>query len=188
VDVVVRQGHPGPAVPAYRHAAQKRDDAIRFVREEDIPWDVVIDDVDGRVHAQYGLLPDPTYLIGTDGQVAFYSYWTHVPTLRDAIATLLARGGSGVVGEQRLPHPLAPLADGWRAIARGLPQSADDMEAAAPGSTLLLKAGSLAKPLLAPWALTSRHWSRPQVAAALLVLGVAAVGLSLVRSSRQLRA
>ena len=78
--MVVRQGTSRAGGAGYRHAAQKRDDAIRFVREEDIPWDVVIDDVDGRVHAQYGLLPDPSCLIGTDGQVAFYSYWTHVPT------------------------------------------------------------------------------------------------------------
>lgn len=188
VDVLVRQGHPGPTAPAYARPEQKRDDALRFVRDESIPWEVVIDGVDGSVHARYGLLPDPTYLIDCDGRVAFYSYWTHVPTLRRAVATLLACGGRGVVGEQRLPHPLAPLVDGWRAIERGLPQSADDMETVAPGSTLVLKAGSLAKPLLAPWALASRPWSRPQLAAALLVLGAAAVGLSLVRRSRHLNA
>lgn len=93
-----------------------------------------------------------------------------------------------MIGEQRLPHPLAPLADGWRAIARGLPQSAENMEAAAPGSARVLKAGSLVKPLLAPWALTSRRWSRPRLAAALLGLAVAAVGWSLVRPSRRLNA
>lgn len=93
-----------------------------------------------------------------------------------------------MIGEQRLPHPLAPLADGWRAIARGLPQSAHDLEAVAPGSTLLLKAGNLAKPLVAPRALTSRHWSRPQLAGALLVVGAAAVALSIARSSPRLNA
>lgn len=164
----MRQGHPGPSVPADHRAEQKCDDARRFERDDAIPWPVVVDEVDGRV--------------------SFYSYWTHVPTLRAAIATLLARGGRGVLGEQRLPHPLARLADGWRAIARGLPQSADDMEAVAPGSTLVLKAGRLAKPVIGPWALTSRRWSRAQSTAALLVLGVATVALSLARTSRQLHA
>lgn len=184
--MLVRQGHPGPDTPPYHRHDQKRFDALRFARDEALPWQVLIDDLDGRVHADYGLLPDPTYLIGTDGRVAFYSYWTHVPTLRAAIRRLLARGGEGVIGEQRLPHPLAPLADGWRAIERGLPQSAADLDAVAPGSSAVLRAGRLAKPLLAPLALTSRRWSRPQLAMALVGAGVAGVAWWFTRGPRRL--
>jgi hypothetical protein len=165
VDIVVRQGHPGPGVPVYRRLEQKRRDAARFVRDESIPWLVAIDDLEGSVHAAYGLLPDPTDLIGTDGRVAFYSYWTHVPTLRTAVAALLRRGGAAVLGEQRLPHPAAPLCAGWPAIARGLPQSGGDLDRAAPGSTAMLRVGEAVGAVAGPAMLTSRPWSRPLLAA-----------------------
>jgi hypothetical protein len=60
-----------------------------------IPWTVLVDDLYGTVHRDYGMLADPTYLVGTDGRVSFYNYWTHVPTLYRAIQSLLATGGRG---------------------------------------------------------------------------------------------
>jgi hypothetical protein len=125
-----------------------------------LPWKVAVDDLDGTVHAAYGMLADPSYLVGTDGRVAFYSYWTHVPSLRAAIEALVARGGAGVVGAQRALHPFAALADGWRAIERGLPQSFSDLETALPGLGLGLRAGAAIGPALAPVALTSHRWPR----------------------------
>jgi hypothetical protein len=174
VEVMVRQGHPGPGVEAYRQFEQKQRDAARFVRDESIPWPVAIDDLGGSVHAAYGLLPDPIYLIGTDGRVAFYGYWTHVPTLRRAVALLLRQGAAAVIGDHRLPHPAAPLAAGWPAIARGLPQSAADLDrASVPGSAALLRVGYGLRDVVAPAALTSRPWSRPLMA----VLGGVALAL-----------
>lgn len=177
MDVLVRQSHPGPGVEPYRTLADKLRDGARFVRDEGLPWDVVVDDLAGTVHAAYGLLPDPTYLIGTDGRVSFYSYWTHVPTLRRAMQQLLARGGRGVVGQQRLPHPAAPLVGGWPAIARGLPQSAEDLDRAAlPGAAAVLRGAYTTRRVAGPLALTSKGWSRP--AMAMLGAVVVAVGVS----------
>lgn len=177
VEVLVRQSHPGPGVEPYHDLADKLRDGARYVRDEGLPWDVVVDDVPGTVHAAYGMLPDPTYLIGTDGRVAFYSYWTHVPTLRRALRTLLARGGRGVIGEQRWPHAAAPLVGGWPAIARGLPQSATDLDRASmPGASALLRAGYAARGALRPLALSSRGWARPALAmagAVVVAFGVA---------------
>ena len=171
VDVVVRQGHPGPAVPPYRTMEQKLASAARYKEEEGLPWEVAVDDLAGTVHAAYGMLADPSYLIGTDGRVAFYGYWTHVPTLRAAIEALVARGGAGVIGAQRVLHPLAALADGWRAIERGLPRSYTDLEGALPGLGAGLRAGAALRPVLAPMALTSRPWPRTVTA---LILGATA--------------
>lgn len=158
LDVIVRQGHPGPGVPPYRTERDKHDDAARYAREHAIPWFVAVDDLAGSVHARYGMLADPAYLIGTDGRVAFYNYWTHVPTLHTAIAHLLDLNGAGVVGSSRTVHPLATLAGGWRAIQRGLPQSAVDLETALPGTASSLWVGAQFQTALAPFAFTSRPW------------------------------
>ena len=172
VDVLVRQGHPGPAVPPYRSIDDKLASAARYQAEERLPWAVAVDDLEGTVHTAYGQLADPSYLIGTDGRVSFYSYWTHVPTLRRAIEALVERGGAGVIGSQRALHPLAAFADGWRAIERGLPQSFSDLETALPGLGLGLRAGAAVGPALAPVALTSRPWPRTSTALAVgLALG-----------------
>lgn len=178
VDVLVRQGHPGPAVPPYRSDDDKRRDAERYAREEQIPWFVAVDDLAGSVHARYGMLADPVYLIGTDGRVAFYNYWTHVPSLHRALGHLRRLNGAGVVGHTKSVHPLATLAGGWKAIRRGLPQSAVDLETAMPGSASSLWLGHQAQALLAPVAFTSRPWSASQrrsaaLTAAGLLLGAA---------------
>jgi hypothetical protein len=70
---------------------------------------------------------------------------------------VLAAGGSGVVlgGWDRRPHLLPAMADGWKAIRRGLPQSAIDLEAALPGLASAPFVGYQLKPLLAPVALRS---------------------------------
>ena len=84
IDVVIRQAHPGPEVPAYDTFEQKLHDAERYRREEAIPWPVLVDDLEGTVHQAYGGLADPTYLIDRDGRV--------VPRPAAVIAEL--RGGA----------------------------------------------------------------------------------------------
>jgi hypothetical protein len=147
--------------------------------DEALPWPVLVDDLEGSVHQSYGMLADPTYLIGVDGRVSFYNYWTHVPTLHRAIDALLARGGAGALGSHRMVHPLATLTDGWRGIRRGLPQSFLDLETAAPGTASGPWLGYQCRSLLAPAALVAEPWPAPAkwgiaLAAAALLLGAAA--------------
>ena len=181
VNVLIRQEHPGPEAPPYASLAQKLGDAQRHKHEDHVPWTVLADEVDGRVHRRYGQLTDPSYLIGTDGVVAFYNYWTHAPTLHRAITRLLAQGGRGVVGEHRWPHLLAAIADGWRGLRRGWPQSVIDIETALPGTALVPWLGYQLKPLLAPAALRATPWP-PVVHAALGAVAGAAVGALLDRA------
>jgi hypothetical protein len=188
VDVLVRQGHPGPGVRPYRTFEEKARDAERYKRDEEIPWAVLIDDLEGTVHRQYGLIADPAYLIGIDGRVAFYNYWTHVPTLHKAVQRLIAADGATVVGEHRTPHPLAILTDGWRALRRGLPQSFVDLETAMPGAASGPWLGYQMRSVLAPVALTSHPWpARRKIGAALVLVALGAVAMTAVRRAPTLR-
>lgn len=187
VDVIIRQGHPGPAHPPYRDWQKKQSDAEAYKRDERIPWRVLIDDLEGTVHRRYGMLADPTYVIDTEGRVAFYNMVTHAPTLHHALTRLMGQGGSGVVldGVDKTPHVLAMLTDGWRGIRRGLAQSFWDLERAAPGSAIGPWVGYQLKPVLAPFTLRGRPL--PRSARVLLlgaVAGAAAWWLAARRSTR----
>jgi hypothetical protein len=178
VEILVRQGHPGPDAPPYDTFEQKLADAYRYKEADGIPWTVLVDDLQGSVHQAYGSLADPTYLIDNAGRVAYYNAWTHAPTLFRAVEALLARDGRGVVlgGVDRAPHLGATLTGGWPALRRGLPQSVVDLETSVPGSGVGPWLGYKLKPLLAP--LTLRE--RPLPAPARVALGaVAATGLLL---------
>lgn len=180
VDVLIRQGHPGPAHPGYERWEEKREDAEAYRREEQIPWTVLIDDLHGTVHQQYGMLADPTYVVGLDGRIAFYNMVTHAPTLDRALTALMQQGGRGVVldGIDKTPHVLPILTDGWRGIRRGLPQSFWDLERAAPGSAVGPWLGYQLRPVLAP--LTLRGRPLPASTRILLLAAVAAAATAYV--------
>lgn len=163
VDVVIRQAHPGPAVPAYHSLEQKWHDAWRYQQEESIPWTVLIDDLEGTTHQIYGGLADPTYLIDRDGYVAFYNMWSHVPTLHRAMAALIGRDGRGVVmgGIDSTLHLLPSITAGWRGLRRGLPQSFIDLETSAPTLASGTWLGHRLRPLLAPLALRAKPLPGP---------------------------
>jgi hypothetical protein len=155
VTIVIRQGHPGPAVPPYRSYEDKERDARAHQREDRIPWTVLVDTLDGSAHRAYGMLADPTFLLDRDGRVAFYNTITHAPTLHTAITELMDLGGLGVTdrGFDRRVHALPIIAAGWPAIRRGLPQSAVDLELAMPGSAAAPLIGYQLRGALAPIAL-----------------------------------
>jgi hypothetical protein len=182
VEVEVRQAHPGPGVPTHRTPEQKAHDARAHVREYAIPWPMLVDGLDGDVHKQYATLPDPAFLIGTDGRVAFIDYWTHAPTLHRAIEHLMHLGGRGIVGESRTIRPLATITEGWPAIRRGLPRSFIELETAFPGGASSVWLGWQLRPILAPLARRGTPLPRNQrlaLGAAVIALGLGAVALSM---------
>jgi hypothetical protein len=182
VEVLVRQAHPGPGARHYVTFEEKMADAQRFQQEDDLPWPLLVDDLQGTVHQVYGGLADPTYLIDADGRAAFYNMWTYAPALHEAIQNLLGQGGRGVVGDgwDRRPRMGPPLPDGWRGLRRGWPQSFTDLTTAFPGSASMIWLGHQLRPLLAP--LTLRARPLPAAAQFALVLGVLAVPVALRRA------
>lgn len=151
-DILIRQAHPGPHARPYRSFADKMADARRYKTDEGIEYTVLVDDLDGSTHHEYGGMADPTYVLDADGRVAFYNMWTHVPTLHRALEALTEQRNRGVVlgGLYRPIRPMASITDGWRAIERGWPQSAIELEKAIPGSASSAYVGAQLKPLLAP--------------------------------------
>jgi hypothetical protein len=186
VDVVARQAHPGPDVPPYSSIEQKRRDAITYKTEEHLPWRVLIDRLDGEVHRRYGSLPDPSYLIDREGRVAFYDTFTHAPTLHRALEALRDQHWRGVAlgGHDRRPHLFATVAAGWPALRRGLPQSAVDLETAAPGASLLPFLGYQARGFLSPLALRDTPLPR----AARIGLSLAVIAGAAALATRRTRA
>lgn len=147
---------------------------------------MLVDDLRGTAHQVYGGLADPTYLIDADGRVAYYQLWTGAPSLHRALEALLAQGGRGVVrgGLERRPHLGPSLTDGWRAIARGLPQSFTDLMVSAPGVPVALWLGEKVGPALRPLTLRARPLPAPVRAA----LAIGALGLAGALVRRALRA
>jgi hypothetical protein len=179
VDVLVRQAHPGPDVRPYRTFEEKLADAGRYKLEENIPWPVLADDLEGTVHQVYGGLADPTYLIDADGRVAYYNMWTHAPNLHQAISTLMEQNERGVVngGIDHVVHMLPSLTHGWKGLGRGWPQSFTDMETAAPGSASSVWLGYQLRRVLEPWTLRAQPFTFPvkpvlAIGAALVVFGM----------------
>jgi hypothetical protein len=172
VEILIRQSHPGPEVPRYDTYAQKAAEARRYKSTEQIPWTVLVDDLQGTVHQAYGGLSDPTYVLNGEGVVAFYDTWTHAPTLHRAFEALLGPHKAYVVdgGVDKLPHMLAPIFNGWPAIARGLPQSFDDLQRAVPGMAPAMQNAYRLKPKLDP--LVTRSAPLPRA----VRLGLWAVG------------
>jgi len=175
VDVVIRQAHPGPDVLTYHSFEQKMHDGERYKREDRIAWTVLVDDLPGTTHQVYGGLADPTYIIDREGRVAFYSMWTHAPTMHTSLEMLRAQGWRGIVngGVDKTPHAAAAMTDGWKGLRRGLPQSLIDIETAAPTMGISTWLGYQLRPLTAP--LTLR--AKPLPASAKIGLGVGAAAL-----------
>ena len=182
---MVRQAHPGGSYGPYQTYAQKLASARAYKRDEGIPWPVLVDDLAGTVHATYGSMSDPVYLIDAAGRVALYGMWTNATKLRQAIDELLAQGGRGVVagGIDRVPHIVASFVDGWRGLSRGGIGAVLDYELGVPGSGTLTLLGNLGKPLLAP--LTLRTTPLPTAAKLGLGAGLAAGFVLALKSLRR---
>jgi hypothetical protein len=185
-DILIRQAHPGPEARPYRTFADKMADAKRYKQQDAIEYSVLVDDLDGSTHHAYGGMADPSYLIDADGRVAFYDMWTHVPTLHRALRMLTQQKNRGVVlgGISRAIRPLAAITDGWRALQRGWPQSAVELEAAVPTMASAPFVGYQLRPLLAPIGLRATPLPIP----ARLALAAAAFAAAVVisRSRRAL--
>lgn len=155
LDLVVRQAHPGELRHAYRSYQEKVEGAREFSREEELPWTVLVDDYAGTVHRTYSReMADPVFLIDSNGRIAFYGMWTHVPTLRRAIDELLTKGGRGMAGGlDRRPHLLASFIDGYRGPRRGGRRAVLEYDLGGLGAGTLSFLGTKAKPLLGPIAL-----------------------------------
>jgi hypothetical protein len=183
----VREAHPGERLPAHRSYEEKVRAAELFGREEDVEIPIIVDEVNGRIHKDYGKLPNPTYLIDKSGRVAFRSLWTRPAVIEEALKELLERQEDRDVehavvhgGEERTMPSLYAALHSHRALDRGGRRSISDFrrEMGVAGE-VALTGGRLVRPIA----------DNPgkSITAAALTLGVFVGALYLGRQLRNRR-
>lgn len=180
----VREAHPGEQMPWHKTYERKRGQADYFRRVTGISWPVLVDELDGTVHKQYGLLPNSVFLIDADGRVSFVGQISHAPTLRRALDHLFEQNMRGPVpeGEDRKPHMLGPTAYGWTALERGGRVSKRDVTRRMPPLAMNLWAGDKIRFLLNP--IAGRSKVLPPAAKAALASGAGIALWSLFKKKR----
>lgn len=170
----VREAHPGERLPSHATYEQKREQAEFFRQADQVPWPVLVDDLQGTVAHAYTTLPNAQFVIDADGTVVFRGDVAHGPTLHRALDELLQQGGRGPISgaDDSMPHMLGPTTFGWEGIARGGEVSTGDIWKGAPPMAANLWLGNQMKPLLAPLAARGRPIpTGVKLAAGALVLG-----------------
>lgn len=185
--VYVREAHPGEKMPAHNSMKDKTRAAELFRDEEEIEMPIIVDDLDGSIHREYGKLPNPTYVIDKSGRVAFRSLWTRSGIVEDALEELLdaqhRRGSAHVVvngGEDTTMPSTYAMLHTYRALERGGRRSIHDFrrEMGLPGRMTVM-GSRIAEPLASNPKIT--------IAGALATAGVITGGLLLGRALRNRR-
>src|SRR5918994_6641124 len=87
--VYVREAHPGERYPAHKTLEQKVHDAKAIAELEGIGATVLVDDLGGTIHRNYGQQPNMLYVIDKEGRVFFRALWAEEITLRRSLTSLL---------------------------------------------------------------------------------------------------
>jgi hypothetical protein len=74
--VYTREAHPGEHQPAHTSLADKLAAARRLKDELGITRKILIDDLDGSVHAAYGLMPNMSWVLARRGTILYKAMWT----------------------------------------------------------------------------------------------------------------
>lgn len=89
--VFTREAHPGENYPHHTSMEQKLRHARDFRERFGVSRIMLVDDLEGTIHHQFGLLPDMCYLIGGGNRVLFKADWTNADTLRMILDYQLSR-------------------------------------------------------------------------------------------------
>jgi peroxiredoxin len=153
--VYVREAHPGDRIPAHESMNDKVRAAELLRYEEDVEIPIIVDDLKGTIHKQYGKMPNPTYIIDRSGRVAFKSLWSRTSALKEALEDLLERQEERgvdhaiVAGGEDTNMPSARIVlHTFRALERGGDKSLDDFrEALGTPGKLAVVTSRLAEPI-----------------------------------------
>ena len=78
-----REAHPGEHLPAHRSLQDKHAAARRLRDELAIKRPVLVDDLEGTVHAAYGLMPNMSWVLGRGGTILYKAMWTSADRIAD---------------------------------------------------------------------------------------------------------
>src|SRR6266545_187036 len=145
--VYVREAHPGEHYPAHETSEQKIRDAKALAELEGIGAKVMVDDLEGTIHWDYGLQPNMLYVIDKAGRVFFRALWAEERALRRALTSLLSAEEKR---EEVIPREnvstLLPMLQGMSEVPRVLDragmQAVEDFRQAMGRSALVIARGA----------------------------------------------
>ena len=161
----VREPHPGEIVDQPQTEEEKAENARRLKEEYDLPFDVVVDTLDGQLHRRFDVKPNAAHLIDGGGHVAFRSLWAADPALSDAVERVMEGEPPGLAQSD---NQLIPILEGigmMRPVFREVGARAErDLWRVAPPMALAAR-------LAEPFGFLPPRWRLP---AALGTIGVVA--------------
>jgi len=89
----VREVHPGQNYPAHESFAQKLSHMADLRLLEGVERTILVDGLEGRMHRDYGALPNSTYIIGKDGFISYRADWTDPEQVKSQLDAVLSRDG-----------------------------------------------------------------------------------------------
>jgi len=90
----VREAHPGGNYPAQTSFEEKLQHARDLKRLENIGTrTILVDDLHGTMHGDYGARPNSVYVIGRDGIILFRADWNAPQEVRTQLNRLLEKDG-----------------------------------------------------------------------------------------------
>ncbi|QUR67757.1 deiodinase-like protein [Mycobacterium spongiae] len=144
----VREAHPGGHISAHRTADDKNAAARIAVSEEREGRVILVDDVEGSAHHDYGCMPNTVHVIDAKGTVVFRALWNDPAGVEAALRSLSSGGDPAAVRTAFSPAPPTTLLRvlrraGWRAVwdfALAFPQLAvGHLRESLPGRTRLTR-------------------------------------------------
>jgi peroxiredoxin len=153
--VYVREAHPGESIPAHGSMEEKTRAAKMLRDREEIQIPIIVDELRGPIHRQYGKLPNSTFLIDKSGRVAFRALWTQPGVIEDALEALLerqrGRGADHAIvkgGEDRSFPVSHAVVHAYRVLERAGERSlADFRKALGARGRVVLAASRVAEPI-----------------------------------------
>jgi hypothetical protein len=96
----VREAHPGGNYPAHQSLSEKLQHAKDLQRLDHVAArTILIDDVEGTMHKDYGARPNSVYVIGKDGIISYRADWSEPDQVKEQLERLLAKDGNAAALE-----------------------------------------------------------------------------------------
>lgn len=113
--VYTREAHPSDRFPGHNSMMAKLEHARTMVQELGFERSMLVDKLEGDVHAAYGRLPNMSYIVDVNGTIIYRAAWTDPVTIRTALEQILF-----VRDERRAKRRVTPY------FMEGLPHRAND--------------------------------------------------------------
>jgi hypothetical protein len=89
-----REAHPGENYPAHESFSDKMNDARDLKRFEPVERTILVDDLEGTMHTDYGARPNSVYVIGKDGIILFRADWNDPEAVQVQLDRLFQNDGN----------------------------------------------------------------------------------------------